>query len=243
MPWSVAFLFEYLSSELEGEGRVQPIRPIVDDLGLAFRADAKAEGQLVRVGGWECIGGAVPREARWFAVELTRSSAPWAFSKGEPFRTIASLELFATLLCVVLFGGSWPTGAAGTVRLQGLTDNLGNTFALTRLMSSKFPLVVILAERAAQLQSRSMALNLEWAPRDQNEEADALTNCDFSLFDPRKRVVVDLEEIRWLVLPRMLVVASGIYGAVQERKAGRASAAPEEPRPRTKAKLRQREPW
>ena len=76
VPWSVAFLFEYLSSELGGERRVQPIRPIVDDLGLAFRADAKAEGQLVRVGGWECIGGAVPRAARWFSVELTRTSAP-----------------------------------------------------------------------------------------------------------------------------------------------------------------------
>ena len=160
-----------------------------------------------------------------------------------PFRTIASLELFATLLCVVL--RSWPTGAAGAVRLQGLTDNLGNTFALTRLMSSKFPLVVILAELSAQMQARAMALNLEWAPRDQNEEADALTNGDFSLFDTRKRVVVDLEEIRWLVLPRMLVVAGSIYEAVQGRKAGRAPARLEGPRPRAKAKakLRQREPW
>ena len=70
-----------------------------------------------------------------------------------------------------------------------------------------------------------------------------MTNGDFSLFDTRKRVVVDLEEIRWLVLPRMLVDASGIYEAVQERKARRASAAPDEPRPRTKAKLCQREPW
>jgi hypothetical protein len=70
-------------------------------------------------------------------------------------------------------------------------------------MSSKFPLVVILAELSAQMQARAMALNLEWAPRDQNEEADALTNGDFSLFDTRKRVVADLEEIRWLVLPRM----------------------------------------
>ena len=114
---------------------------------------------------------------------------------------------------------------------------------MTRLMSSKFPLVVILAELAAQMQARGMALNLEWAPRDQNEEADALTNGDFSLFDTQKRVVVDLKEIRWLVLPRMLVVAEGIYEAVQGRKAGRAPARLEEPRPRAKAKLRQREPW
>ena len=65
----------------------------------------------------------------------------------------------------------------------------------------------------------------------------------FSLFDTRKGVVVDLEEIRWLVLPRMLVVAEGIYKGVQGRKAGRAPARLEGPRPKAKAKLRQREPW
>ena len=50
---------------------------------------------------------------------------------------------------------------------------------------------------------------------------------------------------RWLVLPRMLVVAGSIYEAVQGRKAGRAPARLEGPRPRAKAKakLRQREPW
>ena len=66
------------------------MRHISEDLGLAFRADAKAEGQLVRIGGWECVGARRPADARWFAVELTRKSAPWAFSKGDPFRTIAA---------------------------------------------------------------------------------------------------------------------------------------------------------
>ena len=63
------------------------------------------------------------------------------------------------------------------------------------------------------------------------------------LVRPPRGIVQDLGEITWLVPPRMLVDASGIYEAVQERKAGRASAAPDEPRPRTKAKLCQREPW
>ena len=130
---------------------MEAVRPITKDVGLAFRADAKAEGQLVRLGGWECVEGTPPSRARWFSVVLDRKNAPWAFARGEPFRTIASLELFATLLCVKLFCGSWPEGARGALRLQGLTDNLGNTFALTRLMSSKFPLIVIMGELAAQL--------------------------------------------------------------------------------------------
>ncbi len=81
-------------------------------------------------------------------------------------------------MCITAFGDAWPSGSAGEVRLQGFADNLGNSFALTKLMSSKFPLVVILAEVATQLRSRRMVLNLGWTPRDQNEEADVLTNGD-----------------------------------------------------------------
>ena len=114
-------------------------------------------------------------------MDLNKSNAPWAFARGEPFRTIAALELFVTLLCVVTFGDAWPGGARGEVVLQGITDNLGNTFMVSKLMTSKFPLVVILAEVVAQLRTRSMVLNLGWVPRDQNEEADALTNGDFAL--------------------------------------------------------------
>jgi hypothetical protein len=244
LPWSVTFLLEFLATELQGGGRVEVVRPTSADLGLAFRADAKAEGQSVCVGGWECLGNARPAEARWFSVDLTKANAPWAFSRGEPFRTIASLELYATLLCIVLFGDSWPCGARGAVRLQGVTDNLGNTFVLTKLMSSKFPLVVVLAELSAQLRSRGMSLDLEWAPRDQNEEADALTNKDFAAFDPALRVEVDVSSIGWLILPKMLEVASNIYKRVQDSKAGKAKDVLSAAASTYKGKpLRQRDPW
>ena len=154
----MAFFWEDLTSELEGEGRVQSIRPIVDDLALAFRADAEAGDQVLRVGGWECIGRAVPRRAKRLPKELTLTSTP----------------------------------------------------------------------------------RRSWRPEQGGGRADERR---VLLVRPPRGMVLDLEEIRWLVLPRMLVDASGIYEAVQERKAGRASAAPDEPRPRTKAKLCQREPW
>jgi hypothetical protein len=244
LPWSVTFVLEYLAAELQGGGSVEPVRATQADLGLAFRADAKAEGQTVRVGGWECIHNTLPAEARWFSVDLTKKNAPWAFSRGEPFRTIASLELYATLLCIVLFGNNWPSGSRGTVRLQGVTDNLGNTFVLTKLMSSKFPLVIVLAELSAQLRSRGMSLGLEWAPRDQNEEADALTNNDFAAFNPALRVDVEVDKINWLILPKMLEVASSIYERVQEAKATRAKAVVPAAPPSFKGKsLRQRDPW
>jgi len=148
LPWSLRFLFTYLAEKLSGDGRTTVVRPLSMALGTAFRADAKAEGQTVVVGGWECLGGTPPGRARWFSLRLDRRSAPWAYARGEPFRTIAALELFATLLSFITFAPKWPEAASGTIGLTGLTDNLGNTFAVSRLMTSKFPSIVILANRA-----------------------------------------------------------------------------------------------
>ncbi len=50
LPWSIAFIFKFLAAELVGEGRVSRVRQVASDLGVAFRADAKAEGQCVRRG-------------------------------------------------------------------------------------------------------------------------------------------------------------------------------------------------
>ena len=97
LPWSVAFIFRFLIQELEGEGRMAKVRCQVKDLGVIFKADAKAAGQHVKLGGWECRGGLPPSRARWFAVELTKQTAPWAYSRGEPFRSTAALELFASM--------------------------------------------------------------------------------------------------------------------------------------------------
>jgi len=184
---------------------------------------------------------------RWFSTRLDKESAPWAFAKGEPLRAIASLEMFAALLCIVAFGDGWPSGATGGVALQGITDNLGNTLAVARLMTSKFPLVVILAEPSAQLRRRGMELSLQWVPRDQNTEADALTNEEFGAFDPAKRVAIDLSRVSWCILPRLMRVAQELYGQIQAVKASGAppKAAGQEASHarRTRKGLRQRDPW
>ena len=120
LPWSVLFIFRVIYDMLGNGGRYIEIVEHGEDLGEAFRADAKAEGQSVVVGGWESRGGVQPRRARWFAVTLTRANAAWAFSKGEPFRTIASLELFGTLLCVMIFSAAWRTSSSASAVAGGL---------------------------------------------------------------------------------------------------------------------------
>ena len=62
-----------------------------------FRTDAKADGDDVVVAGGIAGGGVSPGSARWFSVRLTPTNSPWIYCRGEPYRVIAALELFATL--------------------------------------------------------------------------------------------------------------------------------------------------
>ena len=244
IPWSVAFLLSYIMQELEAGRRTTEVRPRELYLGPVFRADAKAEGQLVVLGGWECRGGCHPSRARWFSLTLTRKTAPWAFSRGEPFRTIAALELFASLVSLMVFGGDLEEGANGVLHLTGLTDNAGNVSALARLMTSKFPLVVILTELAAQMQKKRLELDLQWIPRNQNEEADAITNHKTEGFDPSLKVEVVVADLPFLVLPRMIQVADHLYEQVREARAGKPAVAPPAVAPRRPLRpLRERDPW
>ena len=242
LPWSVSFILKYISEELRTGRRCMRIRPRLPSLGPVFRADAKAAGQTVAIGGWECRGGIPPAKARWFAVSLDRGNAPWAFSRGEPFRTIAAIELFASLISFMLFAGSEKGGEKGILNLSGLTDNSGNTSALTKLMSPKFPLIVIMTELAAQLQAKEAELDLLWIPRNQNEEADGLTNGDFSQFDLKRRIVVDVAKLEFKILPKMIAAADDLYKEAKQNKESSKAAAPAKKYAKIRP-LRERDPW
>jgi len=228
------------------------------------RLDAKAEGAVATVAGWLPTpgpeGAIDTKRSPWFMVELSPVTAPWAYAKdGQPFRVIATLEALAVLLCVVAFAPwlSAPPGAGGdsgvgsapcrgaVARIPTLTDNKGNTFALNRLASSKFPLCAVAMELAAQLERLGLTLDLGWAPREWNFEADALTNGDFSGFAADLRIAIDLPEVRWEVLPAMLAAGAAYFNEVKHVKETRAqsgAAAPRRKRRREEA-LRVRDPW
>ena len=219
-----------------------PMRVQTEILGEWFRADAKAEGMVVVVGGWESKK--PPREARWYSVDLDPTSAPWAFSRGMPFRTIAALELFATLLCVMAFSDGLTTPGSVTLRLRGITDNQGNQGAVKKHMSTKYPLCLILMELASQLESLKVSLDLCWKRRDENVEADALTNHDFSLFTLSNRVQINLQDLQWKVLPWLSEEAAKLFFVVAELKAvKRPAAEPLTKMGKKKASLRQSDPW
>ena len=142
------------------------------------------------------------RQSPWFAVNLNRRNAPWAFARGEAFRAIASLELLGYLVSVMVLlpAEEFQTASVGMATLTRGTDNQGNHFLLDKLMTTKYPLGVVLMELSCQLGLRRASLQARWIPRLQNEEADALTNGDYRHFDEALRVPVKLEELQFRVL-------------------------------------------
>jgi hypothetical protein len=184
----------------------------------SFRADARAQGEVIEGGGWLLPDSGDPAEASWISFELNRDNARWAYVAGEPFRSIAAVELYTTLVTVMTLCGKGSDGFIQRTSLAGDTDNQGNTYAVGRLLSTKFPLNIVLMELALQLHSRGMTLDLSWIPREQNLEADELSNGIFRQFTPERRVTVVVEDLEFLVLPALMEEAEVLYGDILTSK-------------------------
>ena len=218
MPDAVTLLLEYIKKQIKDMPMVAA-RKVEQVVQEAFRIDAKAEGEKIVIGGWETGGDNETAGARRFSITLDRKSAPWAYVKGEPFRSIASLELIAVLVAVVLFcKGKQNKKKRAIIRMTAYTDNVANTYVLRKFMSSKFPLSVILLELAAQLHEAGLELDLGWIPRDQNIPADSLTNERFEGFDPGERINIKFEDMEWLVLNDLMNKASELDKEVKLAK-------------------------
>jgi hypothetical protein len=209
MPLLVGICCQWITHRLENAGRQQVYRKHVRKCGEWFRADARASKEGVAVGGWECLGNTPPKQARWFAVELTRDSAPWAFTKEKTSQLIASLGLFATFLCVILFVSVAPTSdVEGSFSLSGVTDNQGNQYVANKLLTTKYPLCCVLMELVEQLDRRRAWLDLTWRRRNENTLADALANFDFEAFSTQRRVEVDLRRCKLHIMGKLMVAGS-----------------------------------
>jgi hypothetical protein len=208
--------------------------------GEIFRVDAKAEGSTVVIGGWESYSGPIPARARWFSTRLDRKNSPWVFVKGEPFKVIASLELLAITVAIMVFlpNAEWRE-AAGRLTLTAFTDNQANSYVLDKYMSTAFPLSIVLMELALHLQRAQVDLDLQWIPRDQNTEADALTNENFEGFDEARRIPVKMEELEFIILHKLMRVAEEIDSEIVLKRASKEKSAH---RDATK-KMRLTQPW
>ena len=140
-------------------------------------------------------------------------------------------------------------GGCGIISGSASTDNKGNTYSVAGLMSTKFPVNVLLMELSEQLDMRRSWLRVDWTPREQNHLADALTNYEYHDFDPDKRIVIDPSTVKWIVLDAMIEAGGGMAEELSNLKEKRRQEKKEhkEHKRRRKAKkaeaLKQRDPW
>ena len=129
------------------------------------------------------------------------------------------------------------------MRLSGTTGSQGNSWVISRLMTTKSPLVLVQGELAYQLRESDISLHLHWAPREQNEVADALTNGDGVAFAPERRIEVDLSKVEFLILPELARVSEEIYQSITGTKQHPGSGVDSSSTTRKRVKLRARDPW
>lgn len=253
MPDAVMILFQFIRDEVR-RNPMRRAKKMEDRPVEGFRIDAEAQKDEIVIGGWETYETEVPAKTRWFSIRLSRRLTPWAYLRGDPFRSIASLELLGVLLAVMIFGpnAKW-RGGRRSMRLTGVTDNAGNSHVLRKFGSSKYPLSIVVMELACQLDLLDVELELGWVPRAQNYQADDLTNERFDEFDEANRMHVDFENLPFLVMGRLMQKAGELdselklHKTSKEAKAGSGEGGQKKEATgkskRRKSDMRWQDPW
>lgn len=197
---------------------MEMVRRPLAGCGRALRiwTDAKATEQAAWVGGW-LEERENSKECRWFSLQVTEASAPWLYYRGRnPKRVIAALELLASLVALKLWLRE--PGDTAEVRAEAFTDKWGNAFILRKGLSTKFPVTLLVIEVAETLRRYDAFATLTWVRRDGNVLADALTNEDFSSFEPQKRENVEEEKLQWFVMDKRLQRSEELFNEIKEHK-------------------------
>ena len=101
--------------------------------------------------------------------------------------------------------------------LSGTTDNKGDSHVVSRLGTTKFPLCTVLMELSARSAAKGEALRLRWAPREQNVEAEELSNSDFHNFS-LSRVPVEVGCEAFPIMHAMLEAVDKLYATAEETR-------------------------
>ena len=92
---------------------------------------------------------------------------------------------------------------------------------LDKLLTTKYPLGVILMEVACQASRKRASLWARWIPRLENEEADALTNSDVHHFQAENRIEVELEKLQFLVMDELFATGEEYVQELAALKEGK----------------------
>ena len=102
-------------------------------------------------------------------------------------------------------------------------------------------------ELACQLERVGLELDLTWAPRNQNVEADALTNSEFQGFDEKKRIRKELGEVEFILLHDLMREAAEMNEELKMVKSSKEAKGDrpqqEKPAKRRKGQTGWQDPW
>ena len=237
LPSVVRLTLTWLVDQLRAGGRVVVCGQPLASMGELFRADAKGEDNLVVLGGWCCQGATGPRRPDGSPSRCPLRRPPGSSGGQIPARRFRHQS--ATKLSVQLFAPQGPL-RQGVVKLTGGTDNQGNAYIVQKMLTTKMPVAAILMQLATDLHQAGLWLELNWLPREENTEADALTNGDFSGFDPQLRVPVSWAEVDLGVVQKLLTAEAEFRDKLGELKAARRQGVPEGP---ARKRKRERSTW
>jgi len=234
LPDTVILTLHYISGEMVRETfLVSARRPLYfqDD---QFRTDAKCTDTCVVLAGWELS------TKRWFSLKLGLTEVPYLFKPGMGAQWAStSAELLATLVALQVFG--WLETGKGRraieISLFGGTDNRANECLSEKRSTTKWPLMGINMQLSSSLSRSRLSLGLRWRPREENTEADRLTNEDFTGFVAEQRIEVRWQDLHLEVLEDMVQTRNAFELAKQQAKDAAKQA------PKVKSKKFDKSPW
>ena len=222
LPETVILTLLYILHELRAESYLVSVkRPANFDVEV-FRTDAKCADNFIVLAGWEITS------RRWFSIRFGPSEAPFLFKPtGESQWASTSAELLATLVALVAFGwvAKGRTRKSLAISLAGGTDNRANDALTIKRATTKWPLMAINMQLSAVLARARLMLRLRWRPREENVEADDLTNERFSGFDVEKRINMVWHDLDLEILQALVQTRKAFEQKKVEAKAGASNQA------------------
>ena len=147
--------------------------------------------------GWEL------QSKKWFVLKLGPSQVPYFFKpQGGSQWASSSAELLATLAALHAFGWLQHSRDRKTldVVLSAGTDNLANEALSVKRSTTRWPLMAVNMQLSSSLARARLTLALKWRPREENVEADQLTNEVYTGFDQGNQVEFALEDLDLSIL-------------------------------------------
>ena len=159
-----------------------------------------------------------------FGLESFRVSVLFRKGSGAQWAS-TSAELLASLAGLHAFGWLAPSQRrkSAVVALSAGTDNQANEALSVKRSSTKWPLMAVNMQLSSSLAKARLSLRLKWRPRDENQEADDLTNELFEAFDPADRVVFTLQDMDLSIIQELVRTRAAFDVARAEAKAAKGS--------------------